>query len=107
MNRVLIFLIAGLAGALIADRKGRDKLIWGLVCFFLPPVLLLLLFLPPGAARGRTRRCPYCTKVVSLKDATCRFCQKDLPIEMIQCPSCGSFVPDKEYCIQCNRKLKQ
>ena len=106
MNRLLIFVIAGLAGALIADKKGRDKLTWGLVCFFLPPAVLLLFFLPPVAARGRTRRCPSCAKIVSLKDTTCKFCKKELPIEMVQCPACGSFVPDKEYCIQCTRKLK-
>ncbi len=106
MNRLLIFLVAGLAGALIADKKGRDKLAWGLVCFFLPPAVLLLLFLPHVAATGRTRRCPYCARIVSLKDTSCRFCNKELPIEMIKCPACGSFVPDKEYCIQCNRKLR-
>jgi hypothetical protein len=106
MNRFFVFVIAGLAGALIAEKKGRDKLTWGLVCFFLPPAVLLLFFLPPVPARGRTRRCPYCEKVVSLKDTTCKFCKKELPIEMVKCPACGSFVPDKEYCIQCTRKLR-
>ncbi len=106
MNKLLIFLIAALAGALIADKKGRDKLTWGLICFFLPPAVLLLLLLPTVAAKGRTRRCPYCAKIVSLKDTTCKFCRRELPIEMVRCSACGSFVPDKEYCMQCNRKLK-
>jgi hypothetical protein len=106
MNRFLIFVIAGLAGALIADRKGRDKLAWGLFCFFLPPLVLLLFFLPPKVAGGKTRRCPYCAHIVSLNNTACKFCKKELPIEMIRCAACGSFVPDKEYCIQCNRKLK-
>jgi hypothetical protein len=106
MNRLLIFVIAGLAGALIADKKGRDKLTWGLVCFFLPPVVFLLFFLPPVLAEGKTKRCPYCAHVISLKDTACKFCKKELPIDMVQCAACGSFVPDKQYCMQCNRKLR-
>ncbi|HSB32734.1 MAG TPA: double zinc ribbon domain-containing protein [Candidatus Sulfobium mesophilum] len=106
MNRLLIFVLAGLAGALIADKKGRDRLTWGLVCFFLPPAVFLLFFLPPVLAQGRTKSCPYCKRVISFNDTACRFCKRELPIEMVQCPACGSFVPDKQYCMHCNRKLR-
>jgi hypothetical protein len=106
MNRLFIFVIAGLAGALIADKNGRDKLTWGLLCFFLPPLVFLLFFLPPVVAEGKTKRCTYCAHIIPLKDTSCKFCRKELPIEMIQCTTCGSFVPDKEYCMQCNRKLR-
>jgi len=106
VSRLLIFLLAGLAGALIADKKGRDKLIWFLFCFFFPPLLLLLLFLPLKLAGGKTKQCPFCSRVVSAGDTTCKYCKKELPIEMVQCPGCGSFVPDKGHCIKCNRELK-
>jgi len=106
MNRFLIFVISGLAGALIANKKGRSTLRWGLICFFVPPAVFLLFFLPPVVAEGKTKRCPYCGHVLPSKDTSCKFCKKELPIEMIRCTACGSFVPDKEYCIHCNRKLK-
>ena len=106
MSRLLIFLLAGLAGALIADKKGRDKLIWFLLCFFFPPLLLLLVFLPLKLAGGKTKKCPFCSRVVSAGATTCKYCKKELPIEMVQCPACGSFVPDKGHCIKCNRELK-
>ncbi len=106
MSRLLIFLIAGAAGALIADKKGRDRLIWFLLCFFFPPLLLLLLFLPLKLTGGKTKRCPFCARVISVKETSCKYCGKELPIEMVQCPGCGNFVPDKDYCIQCNRALK-
>ncbi len=106
MSRLLIFLIAGVAGALIADKKGRDRLIWFLLCFFFPPLLLLLFLLPLKLTAGKTKQCPFCTRLISAKDDICRYCGKELPIEMVQCPGCGSFVPDRGYCIQCNRQLK-
>ena len=107
MSRVFIFVLAGIAGAVIAGKKGRNGVLWFLLCLFFPPLLLLLLFLPMRLAGGRTKQCPYCGKIVAAKDTACRYCSKELPIEMVQCPSCGSFVPDKGYCAQCRRELKQ
>jgi hypothetical protein len=106
VSRFLVFLLAGLAGALVADRKGRNRLLWFVLCFFFPPLLLLLLFLPLKLSGGRTKQCPYCGRVVPAKETVCRHCRKELPIEMVQCPACGSFVPDKDYCIQCHGELK-
>jgi hypothetical protein len=106
VSRLLIFLLAGLAGGLIADKKGRGAILWFLLCFVFPPMLFLLLFLPLKLATGKTKQCPFCSHVISAKDITCKYCSKELPIEMVQCPGCGSFVPDKGYCGQCNRELK-
>lgn len=107
MSRLLVFFLAGLAGALIADRKGRDSLLWFALCLFFPPLLFLLMLLPFKLSGGRTKQCPHCGRVLPAKETVCRYCRKELPIEMVQCPSCGSFVPDKGYCIKCHRELKQ
>jgi predicted amidophosphoribosyltransferase len=107
MSRFLIFFLAGLAGAWVADTKGRNRFLWFVLCLFFPPLLFLLLFLPMKVSGGRTKQCPSCGRVVPAKETVCRYCRKELPIEMVQCPSCGSFVPDKGHCIQCHRELKQ
>jgi uncharacterized Zn-finger protein len=107
VSRFLVFVLAGLAGAWVAGRKGRNSVLWFILCLFFPPLLFLLLFLPMKLAGGRTKKCPYCGGVVAAKETACRYCSKELPIEMVQCPSCGSFVPDKGYCIQCHKELKQ
>lgn len=105
MYRVLILrIIAGLAGGIIAHKKGRGKFLWAVLCFILPPLVLVLLLLRPREAKGINKRCPYCANVIPKDEAICRYCQKELPIEMVQCKNCGSFVPDKGYCVQCNRK---
>lgn len=91
---------------MFAEKKGRSKLTWFFLCLIFPPIILVLIALPPQPARGGTKRCPYCSNAVGKKDTVCRSCNKELPIDMVRCGSCGSFVPDKDFCIQCNRKLR-
>jgi len=104
----IIFLraVAAIAGGMIANRKGRGMLAWSVLCFIFPPLILLILILQPKLARGKTRTCPYCSRVIYKEDTVCRYCKRELPIELVQCKACGNFVPDKDYCLQCNRKLK-
>jgi hypothetical protein len=40
--------VTGLAAALIAPKRGRDGVWWGIFCFLFPPLILVLLMLPPG-----------------------------------------------------------
>ncbi|MEC4676374.1 MAG: double zinc ribbon domain-containing protein [Nitrospirota bacterium] len=107
MFRLLILnIVAAMAGGIIADRKGRNYLVWAVLCFILPVSVFLLVMLPPQIARGRTRKCPHCSRIVSEKETICRFCNRELPINLVQCDACGSFVPEKDYCMQCNKKLR-
>lgn len=107
MYRLLVLrIIAGLGGGIIAHRKGRARLIWALLCAFFPPLIIVVLLLPPQLAPGRTKRCPYCSRIGYRDDAQCRYCKRQLPIDLVQCHMCGSFVPDKGYCTNCHKKLR-
>ena len=64
------------------------------------------ILLPPLVITGKTKPCPFCKKALQKTDTECRFCGKELPIDLVECRECGSFVPEKEYCMNCNRKLK-
>jgi len=105
-SQLILRVLAGVVGVVIAHRRGRDRIIWGLLSAFFPPLILMLLVLPPRVAPGRTRRCPYCSKILNNNDISCRYCKRELPIELVQCRGCGNFVPDKDYCMQCHRKLR-
>lgn len=108
MYRLFVLrLIAGLIGGVIAYKKGRGALLWALLCALFPPLIVAVLLLSPRLAPGRTRQCPYCAAIVYRRDTQCRSCKRELPIELIRCGACGSYVPDKEYCTQCHKKLKE
>lgn len=40
--------VCGVAAAVIAKNKRRDEVIWGIFCFLLPALLIVLLLLPRG-----------------------------------------------------------
>jgi hypothetical protein len=98
--------IAGIAGGLIANNKGRDKYLWAISCFIFPPAVFVIWLLKPKFSPGKTKKCPHCSGIIYRSDSVCRYCNNELPIELVQCSNCGSFVPDKDFCSQCSRKLK-
>jgi RNA polymerase subunit RPABC4/transcription elongation factor Spt4 len=101
----LLRLIAGLGGGAIAQSKGRNTFGWGAACFVFPPMIVVVLLLGPRLAAGKVKRCPYCSRIVYRDDTTCRYCGRELPIDLVQCGHCGNFVPEKDYCTQCHRKM--
>jgi len=103
---VLFQVLCGILGSIIASKKGRNPFLWGLVCFIVPPLILLVGMLPPLIKKGKTKQCPYCGKVLKEADTDCGHCGKEMPINLVECKECGSYVPEKEYCMNCNRKLK-
>lgn len=108
MSRLLIFqVLAGLIGSIIAKKKGRNYIVWFLLCFIFPLLVIVIVILPALMVKGRTKRCPYCSKIIKDEDAVCVHCNKELPINLVQCKECGSFVPEKEFCMQCNRVIKK
>lgn len=107
MPRLFVFsLIFGIAGAVVAGRKGRSWPFWGALCFVFPFLIVLAFVLPPVVASGITKRCPNCGKVVKQSDAVCGHCGKEFPIDMLRCPHCGKFVPQRDHCIECHRSLR-
>ncbi|MEW6109058.1 MAG: double zinc ribbon domain-containing protein [Nitrospirota bacterium] len=108
MYRLLILqILAGIAGGIIANKKGRNYAIWSILCFIFPALILIVLILPPLLTKGRTKRCANCAGIISEDETVCRYCVKEQPISLRRCRECGSFVPDKEYCSNCNKKLQE
>ncbi|GAB4388868.1 MAG: zinc ribbon domain-containing protein [Thermodesulfovibrionales bacterium] len=100
----LLSLVAGVIGAIVADRKGRSWVAWGLLCWAFPLLLVVLVFLRPALSPGATKRCPHCGEVIRHEATVCRYCKRELPIEMVECPRCGKFVPAGERCPECGQR---
>ncbi len=106
MTRVFIFgLIAAALGAYLAEKQGRNWLLWGLLCAVFPLTLVVLLILPPVQGKVEARGCPACGMPVHPGDTVCRHCGKTTPIEMIKCPICGKYVPEDSHCSECGARL--
>jgi hypothetical protein len=105
MARLYILqLIAGIAGGFIAAKKGRSILLWSLLCFILPLLTIVVLILPSLKTAASGRRCPNCSDPLSKREDRCSHCGWQKPIELVQCRTCGSFVPEQEQCPTCSRK---
>lgn len=108
MSKVFFLtLLAGVAGALIADRKGRSWMFWGMVCAVFPFLIILILIIPSLIGRkSKAVLCPFCGKPTSSDGTVCGRCGRELPIELVRCPNCSKYVPLRDYCSECNKSLR-
>ena len=106
MQKTLIIqLIAAAFGAYFASRKGRSVFAWGLACFLFPPLVILPALLPPVIRLEDIRRCSKCSAPVLKGAGSCPRCGESMPIDMVECGSCGKFVPEGRKCSECDAPL--
>ena len=105
-NMFILTLAAGVAGALIADKKGRNWIAWGAICAIFPFMIILLALLSNKLQPSSSKRCPYCGAFTNEGSAFCGRCGRELPIELVRCSNCGKYVPMKDYCVECGKSLR-
>jgi len=84
---VLLLIIAGIIGGIIAGRKGRSPIFWFMLCAIVPLLIVVIAVLPPVVSKGYTKKCPYCAEIVKEDAIVCKHCGRELPIEMVKGPS--------------------
>jgi hypothetical protein len=80
----LLVIIAGIVGAIIARKKGRNPLYWFILCAVVPLSIVVLVVLPPLVAKGYTKKCIYCAELIKEAAIVCKHCGREQPIEMIK-----------------------
>jgi len=84
MGFVILWICCGIAGVMIARRKGNNELGGGCLGFILGPIGLLLVFFSSDNSdelkrrSGNTKVCPYCREYIKEDSSICRYCHQSV-----------------------------
>jgi len=81
---ILLLIIAGIAGGIIARRKGRSPILWFILCALFPLLIIVIAVLPPMVSKGYIKKCIYCAELIKEDAIVCKHCGREQPIEMIK-----------------------
>ncbi len=71
---IILIVVAGIAGAVLAKPKGRSQLLWFILCAIVPLLVVAIAMLPSVVAKGINKKCPHCSEVIKENATFCKYC---------------------------------
>ncbi len=71
---ILLIVIAGAVGAVLAKPKGRSPVIWFILCGIMPLLIIAVILLPPVVAKGSYKKCRHCAEIIKDDAVLCKYC---------------------------------
>lgn len=71
---ILLIVVAGITGAVLARPKGRSPLLWFILCAVMPLLVIAIALLPKVIAKGITKQCPHCAEIIKEDATVCKYC---------------------------------
>ncbi len=78
---ILLIVVAGIVGAVLAKPKGRNPIIWFLLCAIVPLLVIAIALLPSVVTKGITKKCPYCAEIIKSDATICKHCGMSISIQ--------------------------
>ena len=72
---LLVMLLPAVGGGILARNRGRNILVWGILCAIFPIFLMVVYFEKPlREVEGGFRRCTSCNEFIPWESAVCKYC---------------------------------
>ncbi len=71
---IILIVVAGIAGAILARPKGRSPILWFILCAMVPLLVIAIALLPSVIAKGFTKKCPHCAEIIKEDATVCKYC---------------------------------